>query len=373
MSPSPSRVSILADSRGFDTYYLNDSYPAGYGYDQTFPHLLARSLWQNPALGFEAVHIPDHFRGGSVESNILRLALTDPAVVVLLNGIWETLLHKGHFLEYAQRRLEEFDTRSGLTLDLSYSSRTLADLFLADELSLSPRKFAERERRIISYFRRRRRGVVYLTLPVPGPDHLNRMHYAGNHRLLPEWGECLAAINQETAPLAKAYGATVIDLDRLMRDKGGPGACLIDQWHFSPAFHAAVAQALLRDIRRRAKANPPAAPASREHILPGRMPAEPVLLHGANPAARELMRANPTLRVEAVVMEKPDRKTFQSVPVLPEAALARTRSRVLVLCADRDAVETELRLLKVLPADRIILLPEETRGIVNPLQRGAEG
>lgn len=374
MSTRPSRVAILADSRGFDTYYLNDSYPAGYGYDQTFPHLLARSLWQSPELGFEAVHIPDHFRGGSVESNILRLALTDPAVVILLNGIWETLLHKGHFLEYAQRRLEEFDTRSGLTLDLSYSSRTLADLFLADELSLSPRKFAERERRIISYFRRRRRGVVYLTLPAPGPDHLNRVHYAGNHRLLPEWGECLAAINRDMAPLAKAYGATVVDLDRLMQDKGGPGACLIDQWHFSPAFHAAVAQALLRDLRRRAKAKTPAAPAGGDYIMPGGLPGETVLVHGTGPAAQELLRANPTLRVEAVVLRKPDRKTFQSVPVVGEKEVGKTKARVLLLCAEPgEEAATELRLLEALPADRIILLPGETRGIVNPLVRGAEG
>lgn len=374
MSTRPSRVAILADSRGFDTYYLNDAYPAGYGYHETFAHLLARALWRKPELGFEAVHIPDHFRGGSVESNVLRLALTDPAVVVLLNGIWETLLHKGHFLDYAKRKMEAFDTRSGGTLDLTYNSRTLADLFLADELTVSPRKFAERERRIISYFRRRRRGVAYLTLPVPGPEHLNRLHYAGNHRLLPEWGECLAAINAVMAPLAKAYGATVLDLDALMRAKGGPGACLIDQWHFSPAFHAAVAQALLRDLGKRAKAETPACPAAADYILPGALPAEPVLVHGAGPAATEFLHANPGLQVEAVVLARKDRSTFQSVPVVGEKELDRTKARVLVLCAEPgEGPAAELRLLKALPADRVILLPEETRGIVNPLVRGAEG
>jgi len=369
------RLTILADSRGFDTYYLNDFYSRGYGYHQTFGHLLAVSLARRPELGLEAVHIPDHFRGGSVESNILRLALTDPDVVVLLNGIWETLLHKGHFLEWAKARLYEFDTRSGLELDLRYSSRRLADLFMGNELPVSPARFAERERRIVSYFRRRGRQVIYLTLPVPGLEHLNRAHYAGNHRCIPEWGECLAAVNREVAPQVSRLGARVVDLDALMAAEGGPGRCLIDQWHFSPEFHAAIAAVLEHEAEALAGFCLPPDHVSRSCMPGSGIPGEPVLVCGVGERAKSLIRANPAMRVEAVVMPEPDRTTFQSVPVIAERHVPRAAARVVVLCVEpEDIPEAEARLVDLACPGKVVLLPEEMKGIVNPLVRGqAEG
>ena len=44
------------------------------------------------------------FEGGTIQNNIIRVALTDPAIVVVLDGIWETLINKGHYLAYAERK-----------------------------------------------------------------------------------------------------------------------------------------------------------------------------------------------------------------------------------------------------------------------------
>ena len=224
--PALPTVAILADSRGFDTYYLTAAYgDAAYGYQHTFPALLRRDLLSAAQPIADAIHIPDHFRAASVANNILRLALTDPDIVVLLDGIWETLLSKEHFLAYVQRQVQEHDWRGGAALDLSFSSRRLVDLFQAGELPVSPDAYANRLARILSYFRRRGRRCVWLTLPVPPRDHLDGLHYAGNYMTLPEWGECLAALNTRLVPLVERYGGTILDLDALMADAGGAADC----------------------------------------------------------------------------------------------------------------------------------------------------
>ena len=81
------------------------------------------------------------------------------------------------------------------------------------------------------------------------------------------------------------------------------------------------------------------------------------------------------VRVEAVVLPRPDRATFQSVPVIAEADIPAAAARVVVLCAEPGEVrETEARLVGIACPDKIVLLPEEVEGIVNPLVRGkAEG
>lgn len=359
------RITLLTDSRGFDTYYLNDLYPCGYGYQETFCHLLQRSMCKSGG-DYDVVHIPDHYRGGSPESNILRLSLTDPDVIFLLNGIWETLLNKGHFLEYVAARLKEFDTRSGGEIEFKYGSRSLADLFMAGQLSNSPQKYIERERRIISFFRRRRRQVIYATLPVPDPGHLNRLHYAGKYRCIPEWGECLQAINDAVKPMAENYGARILDLDSLMAENGGPAECLIDQWHFTPNFHAAIAQEIQSMLRGLESAAP--ADISRKNIVPGKLNTREALVYGPGERARDFIEANPGLDIEAVVSSEPDRKDFLSIPVISEKDLESARSKVLVPCLpQQELAEAETRLLKTFAPDGIIVLPEETAGIINPV------
>jgi hypothetical protein len=229
-------VTVLGDSRAFDTYYTNSRYRKRYGYDKTFPHLWRKSILSEPQTSFDVVHIPDHFRGGSVQNNIVRVALTDPAIVVVLDGIWETLINKGHYLDYARR--------NGLDADLSYNRASLAALFRAGELALSPASYAARQRRLISYFRRRRRQIIWMTLPVPPKDYVGSTYHAGDYRPIPDWDECLAAMNNAMTPILAGYGASTLDLTALMNEVGGPGDAFIDQWHFSETFHARIATAL---------------------------------------------------------------------------------------------------------------------------------
>ncbi len=240
----PSNVAILGDSRLFDTYYTNDRYEKRYGYDKTFPHLWRRKVLADLAAGYDVVHIPDHFRGGTVQNNIVRLALSDPAVVVILDGIWETLLNKRHFLEYAEQRARAYDPAGAEPGTLSYSQRALVDLFKTGVLSVSPQRFTDRSRLLVSYFRRRRRQVIWMTLPVPPKDYIGSTYHAGNYRPIPDWDECLAAMNDAVVPIMERYGCSILDLTQLMNDLGGPNAALIDQWHFSPAFHARLADVL---------------------------------------------------------------------------------------------------------------------------------
>ena len=114
-------IAILADSRGFDTYFLNPAYgEAGYGYDRTFAFVLRRALLSEADPVADVCHIPDHFRAATIENNIIRLGLTDPAMVVLLDGIWETLLSKADFLRWAEREISDHEWRDGEKLDLSF-------------------------------------------------------------------------------------------------------------------------------------------------------------------------------------------------------------------------------------------------------------
>lgn len=237
-------VSILGDSRVFDTYYTGDDYAVRYGYDSTFPHLWRKAVLTNSQPTYDVVHIPDHFRGGTVQNNIVRLALTNPAVVVVVDGIWETLINKRHFLDYVERKLRGAGSKIGAELTFDFSARKLVDLFVENELSVSPRAFAERARRLVSYFRRRRREVVWLTLPVVPKRYVGTTFHAGGYRPIENWDECLAAMNEAALPVMEAYGCEVVDLTELMASFGGPDRALIDQWHFSPEFHAHLAEVL---------------------------------------------------------------------------------------------------------------------------------
>ena len=172
-------VAVLGDSRAFDTYYTSDAYKIRYGYDSTFPHIWRAAALADAQSGYDVVHIPDHFRGGTVQNNIVRLALTDPAVVVLLDGIWETLINKGHFIAYAEQN----------ALDEPFSHAGLVDLFKANRLSVSPQAFAERTRTLVSYFRRRRRQVIHMTLPVPPKAYIGSTYHAGGYKPLDDWDE----------------------------------------------------------------------------------------------------------------------------------------------------------------------------------------
>lgn len=350
-------VAILGDSRAFDTYYTNDRYEERYGYDSTFPFLLRHMVTADPQLPFEVIHIPDHFRAGTAENNIIRLALLNPAVVVLLDGIWETLIGKEHFVEYATRRIKAHDFRSADEIALRVSGQALVDLYLAGELSVSPSGYAEKQRRLISYFRRRRRQCVWLTLPVPDAAHFDRLHFAGDYRCLPNWGRCLAGINDAVAPMIESYGGHVIDLDRLMAEHGGSGRSLIDQWHFTRSFHATIARCLAEWLRA-ARPVMPAAHASNRHMLAGPVRRESVVLCGAKDAAAAWTAANRNVTVETVVAmqdsecEKITSCAQSSIVVLLEEGVAR--------------VGTETRLLRTLSEDKIILYPEELARIVNP-------
>ena len=65
-------VTIRGDSRAFDTYYTSAAYSVRYGYNSTFA-----PKWRAAALadaGYDVVHIPDHFRGGTVQNNSEDLA-----------------------------------------------------------------------------------------------------------------------------------------------------------------------------------------------------------------------------------------------------------------------------------------------------------
>lgn len=372
-------VAILGDSRVFDTYYLNAAYDAGYGMDATFPFLMRRACLSNPAdPAFDVVHIPDHFRGGAVETNILRLALTRPGGVILCDGIWETLLNKEMFLDYVQRRVAEHGARSGRPLAFEYSTAELARLFVAGELPVSPQGYARDIRRLASFFRRRRRKVWWMNLVVPPADYLTRVHYAGNYRCIPEWGACLDAVNAAVAEALAPIGGAVVDVDALCRDHGGPEAALIDQWHYAPSFHVRLAEHL--DALLRAEVAAMALPddhASHRFIVPGApLDDTPVAVWGTGTAAGAWLEAHPKARVEAVIADTPDAPHhFWSVPVKSLETIAADGPRVVILPGDEgpavDAAEEHL--LNALPRDHIVLRPAE-EALVNPRRpAGARG
>lgn len=347
-------VSVLGDSRAFDTYYANADYPqeALYGYERTFPHLLRTAVLRAKAPVYDVVHVPDHFRGGSVESNSLRLALSNPAACVFLDGIWETLVNKRQFLEWAESELRRHQTRSRAPLDMSYSSRRLADLFISGALSVSPARYAERQRRLISYFRRRRRAVVWMSLPMPPPEHLDGLHFAGSYQCIPEWGECLAAVNAAVRPVVEGFEATWLDLHALMEANGGAGACLIDQWHFSCRFHAAVAdalQALLDQVIREQPLSPDHP--SHRYMLPRTPDDTPLTLIGDDDQAERWRASHPTVKVADVTDRLDDAVTAPIAVLFGEPA---------------EREQGEAHLLARLPHDTILLYPEELEPIRNP-------
>jgi len=231
-------VTVLGDSRTFDTYYTNSRYRARYGYDKTFSQQWRRAALANPSSSYDVVHIADHFRSGTIQNNIIRAALTDPAIVVVLDGIWETLVNKGHYLDYAKRK--------GIDGDCTYNRAELSALFCADELPLSPSAYAVRQSRLISYFRRRRRQIIWMTLPVPPKAYIGSTYHAGDYIPVPDWDECLAAVNDAIVPVVESYGGSVLNMTELMNEVGGPEVAFIDQWHFSEAFHAHIAEVLDR-------------------------------------------------------------------------------------------------------------------------------
>lgn len=363
-------VAILGDSRVFDTYYVNDAYPedARYGYDKTFPHRLRYDALRSPQPSYDVVHIPDHFRGRSVESNVIRLALTDPAVVVLCDGIWETLVHKDWFIEWATGKIRMHPTLGSGKLDLSYSSRILADLFIANELPVSPRKYAARQRRILSYFRRRRRQCVWLSLTTPPHGHLERLHYAGNYRCIPEWNECLQAVNDAMEPLIGAYGADWLDLEDLALAHGGHGQALIDQWHFSKSFHARIAGELARRIPRLLiDAALPKEHISRAFLL-ARSPGDtPMALYGPSKRVEAWRAANPDARAVAVLADSSPSTRIAGLPVVPIENSPSLAARCIVLTEGQDiSSETEAALLARLPTECTLLYPTELQAIDNP-------
>ena len=256
-----STVTVLGDSRAFDTYYTNSSYALRYGYDSTFPHLWRRQVFGEPSAGYDVVHIPDHFRGGTVQNNIVRIALTNPNVVVILDGIWETLLNKGHFLDFTSRSAQQPEQISDQDLNRPYSPRYLVDLFKSNLLSVSPKDFAERAYQLISYFRRRQRQIIWMTLPVPPKSYIGSTYHAGDYQPISDWDECLEALNEAVSPVLEAYQCDTVDMTHLMNEFGGPNEAFIDQWHFSPAFHARIAD----ELDHRCRALLPKTPSS-QHV-----------------------------------------------------------------------------------------------------------
>lgn len=262
-------ATILGDSRVFDTYYLNDLYPdGGYGYQATFPFLLRRMLLSaNPPFA-DSIHIPDHFRGRTLQNNIIRLALTDPAMVVIIDGIWETLLSPKHLAEHAQRSGRTV-RRDGDILS-SYGPDDVVRSYARGELTLSPTLYADRICTLTSYFVRRRRQVVWMTTPIPPLDHRQGLHYAGAYRPIAGWHGCLEVLNEVATAAIAPFGAHVVDLNGLMAAAGGATVCLLDQWHFTPRFHALIADNLLDLIAGEVAAmRSTAAGPSRNVIVPG--------------------------------------------------------------------------------------------------------
>ena len=243
-------ISLLGDSRAFDTYYTNEHYGQRYGYHQTFPHLWRRAALDMEPSQYDVVHIPDHFRSGTIQNNILRLALTNPSVVVVLDGIWESLLNKGHFIQFVEKSLKGVPKGKSSEIEFSFSEAKLVELFKKNQLPVSPNEFRERARCIVSYFRRRKRQVVWMTLPVPPASYVGSTYHAGNYKPILGWHECLTALNDAVVPIVIRYGGHVFDLTREMEAVGGASLALIDQWHFSPAYHQHIAKEMHSLARR---------------------------------------------------------------------------------------------------------------------------
>lgn len=367
------RVSVLADSRGFDTYYVNSRYVESYGYHETFPYLLSREFAAEGS--HELVHIPDHYRGGTVQNNIIRLALTNPELIVLVNGIWETLLTREMFLDYVKGEIGQKREPSGEPLDFSFSGEELVRLFLADKLANSPAKYIERERRICSFFLRRGRGAVVFGLPVTPPHHLDGIHFAGNYRCLPGWGRCLEALNAEMQELSRVYGCRYFDTDALMGASGGASECLIDQWHFSRHFHREIARHLREcilgmPVRQRLSG------VQQKYFMPGVRLDDACLVLGTGEAARDWVRSHPEHRVVGYVVDGMAGDTLaEGIPLIGIDAVATTAARVIVLPdGHRTPWATEAGIAAGFCAGGgVLLYPDEMDELSNPVGRGADG
>ena len=50
-----------------------------------------------------------------------------------------------------------------------------------------------------------------MTLPVPPKAYIGSTYHAGNYTPIPDWDECLAAVN-DASSRGEAYGGSVFDL-----------------------------------------------------------------------------------------------------------------------------------------------------------------
>jgi len=340
MTSSPDiSVAVLADSRGLDTYYLNDRYSESYGIDRVFATRLNNCLRDRFGDGAGSILIPDHFRNGTIETKILRLALNDPSHVLLCDGIWETLLNREKYFEEAAG-LGVLDAGVFGTDDEAArqeAGRVLTDLFMAGKLSVSPEGFAEQMNTIAGYFARRRRNTGWLSLIVPPVDHRGGVHYAGNYYPLPGWADCLRAINDAARTVLHRWGGCYVDLDPLVAAAGGIDMALLDQWHFSAAFHDRVAQSLAESVcgdwsvpeSVRDKAH-----VSHQAIVPGRTGSAALCLYD------------------------PDGKGPAGMPAVSDAELADLENTAIVVTGqDREVVACDL--LKRTDLSNIVLYLEE--------------
>jgi hypothetical protein len=347
------RIAILGDSRVFDTYYATAVYGAtAYGYHKTFPHVLQRMLARRAEVDIDCVHIPDHFRGRTVQNNILRLALTDPSAVVLCDGIWESLISKRHFIEHVEQVIGDATAETGAHC-FTYSEDSVVDLFERNKLALSPNAYADRVATIASWFVRRRRKVVWLTTPIPPRDHLGGLHYAGSYRPFAGWHRCLEILNRETSRAAVAAGAEVLDLDALMREHGGASACLIDQWHFSAAFHRVIAEWLAQWSLRSLTSLPPAA--SSRVMVQGMTQGLAVHLIGPAEPAQTFMRAHPSLIVRGHSASFVDDDRYSEVDAL-----------ILLAPPSCERMTHARALLRQCPERLVVLFPEDLAPMDNP-------
>jgi hypothetical protein len=346
-------ITILGDSRAFDTYYLNDQYDQHYGYDKAFPFLLRTTLLLDPEANTDIVHIPDHFRGGTKENNILRIALTNPMLVYLIDGIWETLLNKDHFTEYADKAIAAHPIRAAEPLRLELSHEGLARLFEEDKLSVSPGGYASKIGAIASYFRRRRRACAWMNLIKPNPDYRDGIHYAGNYKRSPVWNDVLDSVNRRVGEELAGLDAQTVDLHALMERAGGEQAALLDQWHFTAEFHDLVAAELAKDIEQRGTDFILSDDhVSHRHMLPNINSGDKIIPYGGD--AAQWVAGNHCSGIEGIAED--------------EAALLGSNADIVMLCHSNDKERKQLvgRLLGLLPKRKIILFPEEMEGIVNP-------
>ena len=242
---------VLADSRGLDTYYINDAYAQGYGIDRVFGYRIDGALRTQGIGNVQSVLIPDHFRGGTIEGNITRIALCRPKWVILCDGIWETLLNREKYLTEAQGAglLKDATLESMNTNRRDEFGAILNRLYFEDRLSISPAKYGRKLDTLIGYFARRRCRVMWLSLLVPPETHRNGVHAAGAYRPLPFWQDRLRAINEEARTVLDRWGGLYVDLNEGVAHVPSLDHALIDQWHFSDAFHGIVADQIAGHIR----------------------------------------------------------------------------------------------------------------------------